>query len=135
MARNKYETLESIEKKLSDLEEKRKELNSKKLELADKDNTRLGKLVRSTFRKYLPVQKSEQALFLKAVLKTYENALKTGVAVDWHELADVKSKVSGSNGVVSHTDVHSDIHKNDEIEKQDVTVETETDSELEKIAE
>lgn len=135
MPRNKYETLESIEKQLSDLEEKRKELNSKKLELADKDNTRLGKLVRNTFRKYLPVQKSEQALFLKAVLKTYENALKTGVAVDWHELADVKSKVSDSDNVVSHTDVQSDVHKNDQIEKQMVAVETEIDNDLEKIAE
>lgn len=127
MARNKYETLESIDKKMAELENEKKKLEQAKVNIAEKDNSRLGKLVRSLFRKNMPLQKSEQQAFFKAVADTYAKAVTNGTAVEW-KTEDVKStKVEKVNITESEKDTEStDIAQSIEIdnadENQDVEV-------------
>lgn len=115
MARNKYETLESIDKQMAELESKKKELEQAKINLAEKDNSRLGKLVRSVFRKSMPLQKSEQTLFFKAVADTYAKAVANGTAVEW-KTDDKPAKVEKAN------DAKSDVTSDDSVQATETNI-------------
>ena len=71
MPRQKYETVESVDKELELLAEQQRFLQKKKKELSAADNARLGALIRTLFKKDIPAGKQEQKLFFKNVADLY----------------------------------------------------------------
>lgn len=97
MPRQKYETVESVDKELELLAEQQRFLQKKKKELSAADNARLGALIRTLFKKDIPAGKQEQKLFFKNVAELYYREKANNVSSE----IDVKSDVDMSSNEVN----------------------------------
>lgn len=108
MARPKVcDTLEACDKELTELDKKRKELIERKQEIEDKDNARLGAVVRKEFRNLLPTKKGDQSKFFKELRTLYEAQLPKTNPVT--EKSDKKEDSVGNTDAVKSGEVSEPI--------------------------